>query len=346
MNMKPMVSIIIPVYNVEQYLDKCMDTVLHQTYSVLDIVLVDDGSKDGSSKMCDEYAQKDNRIQVLHKENGGLMSAWIAGVKIAKGDYLLFVDSDDWIELNMVEELVHYTNGSLREIICSNYIIEKIEKKQAIKIKQSMNPGIYDRQSLEKELFPQMLGLEERRIHSSRCMKLISTRLIKDNIQYTNPAITMGEDLNIMFSAILDAERIVIVEEGYYYHYRFVDASMAHKYNAKLYEKINLLNKTLKNIIEKKLDDSKKQDILWEGLRKEYIFLMFLVLKNELRGPRKNLSCRIREIIQDSKKENALEDVKITVNSKANKLLYYIWKNPSVFRVMLGRIAIKMFDRM
>ena len=121
----PLVSIIIPVYNVEQYLDQCMETVLGQTYFNLDIILVDDGSKDKSFKMCDEYALQDKRVQVLHKENGGLISAWTAGVNMALGEYLVFVDSDDWIEKNMIEELVQYATGSSSEIICSNYIIEK-----------------------------------------------------------------------------------------------------------------------------------------------------------------------------------------------------------------------------
>lgn len=346
MDMKPLVSIIIPVYNAEQYLNECMESVLHQTYSELDIVLVDDGSKDGSSGMCDEYAKNDSRIRVLHKENGGLMSAWMAGVRVAKGDYLAFVDSDDWIELNMMEELINYIDSSYKEIICSNYIIEKTEKKQSIKVKQSMQPGIYGREAIEKSLFPQMLGMEERRIHSSRCMKLISKALITENMQYVNQQITMGEDLSIMFPAILDAERIVVVEEGFFYHYRFVDASMAHKYNPKLHEKISLLYKTLWQVIEKKISNPDKRKMFLEGLKKEYIFLLFLVLKNELRGPGKNLVLRIQDILKNAKEENALEKVNVDISGKANKLLYFIWKNPNVIRVTIGRIVIKIFDRM
>ena len=117
---EPLVSIVIPVYNVEKYLEECMKSILHQTYANLDIVLVDDGSKDKSSDMCDEYAKKDFRVQVLHKENGGLMSAWIAGVKNSKGEYLVFVDSDDWIEPNMIEELVKYSEGSIQSSLSTN----------------------------------------------------------------------------------------------------------------------------------------------------------------------------------------------------------------------------------
>lgn len=342
----PLVSVIIPVYNVEQYLDQCMETVLGQTYSNLDIILVDDGSSDKSPRICDGYASIDNRVQVLHKENGGLISAWTAGVNIARGEYLTFVDSDDWIEKNMVEELVEYATGSSAEIICSNYVIEKTEKQQSIKVKQSMEPGIYERDALEKELFPVILGLEERRIHCSRCMKLVSKELIVNNMKYVNPEVTMGEDMNIMFPAMLDAKRIVILEEGFFYHYRFVDASMVHKYNPKLHDKICILGSTLQNIIDQKITNLEERNMYLEGLKKEYIFLLFIVLKNELRGPGKELTSRIQKILNSAKQKVKLDGIKINVCGKANKLLYFIWQDPNAVRVTIGRMAIKVFDRM
>ena len=342
----PLVSVIIPVYNVEQYLDQCVETVLGQTYSNLDIILVDDGSKDRSSKLCDDYAFQDSRVHVLHKENGGLISAWMAGVNIARGEYLAFVDSDDWIEKNMVEELVQYATGSSAEIICSNYIIEKTTKQQSIKVRQSMKPGIYERDALERELFPSILGVEERRIHCSRCMKLISKELIVNNMQYVNSDVTMGEDLNIMFPAMLDAKRIVVMEEGFFYHYRFVDASMVHKYNAILYEKICILINALQRIIDKKISNPQEKNMYIEGLKKEYIFLLFIVLKNELRGPSKELISRIQKILNSAKQEMKLDGIRVRVYGKANKLLYFIWQNPNAVRVATGRMAIKVFDRM
>ena len=103
--MGELITIALPVYNVENYLKRCMDSVLCQTYQNLEIILVDDGSVDGSGKMCDEYAKKDKRVKVIHKENGGLSSARNAAIEIAKGEYITFVDTDDWIEPTYVEEL-------------------------------------------------------------------------------------------------------------------------------------------------------------------------------------------------------------------------------------------------
>ena len=98
-----LISIIIPVYNVAVYLPRCLDSILAQTYKNLEIILVDDGSKDNSGKVCDEYALKDSRIKVIHQKNQGVSVARNAGLRIAKGDYIGFVDSDDYIETNMYE---------------------------------------------------------------------------------------------------------------------------------------------------------------------------------------------------------------------------------------------------
>jgi len=344
MERNPKVSIVVPIYNVEEYLEQCVESILQQTYKNLDIILVDDGSKDNSPKMCDEYAKQDNRIQVIHKENGGLMSAWMAGVEKTRGEYLVFLDSDDWIDAVMIEDLVKQSSNSKKEIICSNYIIEK--EKQSVPVKQSMKPGVYDRNDLEELLFPEILGNEVRRIHCSRCMKLISKDLILDNMKYGNPNITMGEDLNIMFPTMLDAERMVIMEEGFYYHYRLVDVSMVHKYNIKLAEKVRELYQTLKNIIEKKIDNIDERNMFLTGLKKEYIVLLFFVLKNELRGPKENQVSRIQQILKRAREEAGLDKVTLEVTGKANQLLYAIYKKPNVLRIMCGRMAIGIFDRM
>ena len=344
MERKPTVSVIVPVYNVEEYLEQCIDSILSQTYKKIDIILVDDGSSDNSSQMCDNYAATDSRIRVFHKENGGLMSAWMAGVGQAIGEYLVFIDSDDWIEPIMIEDLVSCLGVGKKEIICSNYVIEK--EKKSIPIKQAMIPGCYNREEIEEIVLPQILGNEVRKIHCSRCMKLISKELIVDNMLYCNPEITMGEDLNIMFPAMLDAERIVILEEGYYYHYRFVDASMVHKYNPKLSEKVRVLYQTLKMIIEKKVEYQKDRSMFYEGLKKEYIVLQFFVLKNELRGPGDKMTPRIQNIIYRTKKEAGLENITLEIRERANRLLFAIWKKPSIFRILMGRMAISIFDRM
>ncbi|HCI64916.1 MAG TPA: glycosyl transferase, partial [Clostridiales bacterium] len=104
--MNPLISVIVPVYRVEAFLPRCLDSIRGQTYKNLEIILVDDGSPDNCGKICDEYAEMDSRIRVIHKKNGGLSSARNAGLDVAVGDYIGFVDSDDWIAPEMYETLL------------------------------------------------------------------------------------------------------------------------------------------------------------------------------------------------------------------------------------------------
>lgn len=124
--MKPKVSVIVPVYNAEKYIIKCVDSIINQTLKDIEIILVDDGSTDISPEMLDEYSTKDNRVIVIHKENGGQGSARNMGLDIAKGEYIGFVDSDDWVDLDMYEKL--YTNAKLTEadmVVCNRKVFNE-----------------------------------------------------------------------------------------------------------------------------------------------------------------------------------------------------------------------------
>ena len=115
------ITVIVPVYNVEHYLDKCLDSVIKQTYKNIEIIVVNDGSTDNSGEICQEYAQKDNRIVYIEKENGGLSDARNAGLDQMTGSYVTFVDSDDWIEQDYVETLYQKITEYQADIAIGNY---------------------------------------------------------------------------------------------------------------------------------------------------------------------------------------------------------------------------------
>lgn len=125
----PLISIIIPIYKVEQYLRRCLDSIINQTYTNLDIVLVDDGSPDKSPQICDDYAAKDNRITVIHKKNGGLSDARNAGLDICKGKFISFVDSDDWVDANYVKALFDLLTETNTDIAIGNFLKTDGSKK-------------------------------------------------------------------------------------------------------------------------------------------------------------------------------------------------------------------------
>lgn len=145
------ISIIVPIYNVESYISKCIESIINQTYENIEIILVDDGSKDTSGHICDKYAEKDNRIKVIHKENGGLSSARNAGLDICSGKYIGFIDGDDWIAHNMYELLI----SMIKEFNCDIAICgyrETIESKECFTLRKLKNVYL-DNNSLWEEIF-------------------------------------------------------------------------------------------------------------------------------------------------------------------------------------------------
>lgn len=341
MSISPLISIIVTVYNVEKYLEECLDSLIAQDYDNMEIILVDDGSTDTTGKICDRYAQSNSKIQVLHKENGGLVSAWRAGVNESKGEYLCFVDGDDWVDKDMLTQLSAFCSQSDNEIICSDYIIERINGNNTF-CYQGLRPGEYLGESLENDIKPDLLGNEIRLIHFSRCMKLISRDLFIRNMHYPEDRMTMGEDLTVTLPCLLEAERICVLDHRAMYHYRLVDTSMAHKYDANLLQKVNTLYEVTKRVV------LEKNPSLMEKALSEYVFLLLLCVKNEIRGNGLGIIesiKKIKELKANPGVDEAVRRASIRINDKSNALLYMVLKNPNVISVGILKLAFKIYYR-
>lgn len=154
--MEPLVSIVVPIYKVEKYLTRCVESLVNQTLHDIEIILVDDGSPDQSGEMCDQFASRDSRIKTVHKENGGLSSARNAGMKEAHGKYIGFVDSDDDVELNMYERLAQTAEEHHVDFVMADY--KRINKNGSFFVKTlDIDSGYYDRQKIEKDIFPALI---------------------------------------------------------------------------------------------------------------------------------------------------------------------------------------------
>ena len=338
-----LISSIVPVYNAIEYLDKCVGSLIGQSYSNIEIILVDDGSTDGSGEVCDKLAASDARIKVIHKENGGLVSAWKAGVAASTGEYLNFIDSDDWVDTNMFAEMSEWLSGSDKEIVASDYIIEKDTGEQTY-VYQEIEPGEYDREAIENKVIPNLLGHEHRYITISRCMTLISRKLILDNIQFVNEKTVMGEDATIMYPALIDSERIVIMDHKAYYHYWYELQSMAHKYDKNMLSKVQLLRDTLENMLRAKFSGDELSVRLGQ-LDLEYIFLLMLVVKIEARGNVKGYHKAILAMCKEPATKKLIKETKVELKDKSNKLLYLTMRHPNRITTGLLRLAMKIYYR-
>ena len=336
------ISMIVPVFNAKAYLKRCVGSLTGQNYDDLEVILVDDGSTDGSGDLCDELGNTDPRIKVVHKENGGLVSAWKAGVETGTGEYFCFVDSDDWVDPDMVSGMAAFLTGSDQEIISSDYVIERDDGSSQF-VWQRLEPGIYEGKELEKTI-PKILGEERRYVCMSRCMKLISRRLVQDNCKYSDPRIRTGEDTTIMLPALIDCRRLVIMDHKAYYHYLYVRESMIHKYDQRLFENIELLKGIIDQIIDDKFSGIRRREMR-ERAQKEYLHLLLLVLKNEARGNRKGYRRNILEICRTEAVRKTVKSVTIHVEEKSNRLLYLVLRHPNHVTVSLLRMAMIVYYR-
>ena len=217
--MCPKISIIVPIYNVEKYLRRCVDSILSQTYQNIEVILVDDGATDSSPSICDEYSEKDKRVRVVHKQNGGLSSARNAGLDIATGEYIGFVDSDDFIEKDMYENLVKEISGDKSSIANCMYV----RYYDSGETSPSRVPHTKD-EDIEILDF-----LKELLLHTgdvSVCSKLFPKEVI-GSIRF--PLGKLNEDLIFITEIIENAKKIKFVGQvGYYYYVR--EGSISAKY--------------------------------------------------------------------------------------------------------------------
>lgn len=225
-----MISVIVPVYNAEKYLKYCIESILRQTYETFELILVDDGSTDKSGEICDQYANIDSRIQVIHKENGGSLSARYDGVRIAKGKYTIFVDADDWIEENELEYLLGAMNNQDFDMIEFGYI------KEHSNISEDRHSALYEGVYTQEDLWENINRCiyEEpfhvRTIDYSMCNKIVKTDLCKTALCEINTNIIIGEDAAYVFELLHMVENIRIIYKKLY-HYRVNTQSIVHKKN-------------------------------------------------------------------------------------------------------------------
>lgn len=221
--MTSLISIIVPIYNVEKYLNRCVESIVNQTYKNLEIILVDDGSPDNCPKMCDEWAEKDSRIKVIHKENGGLSSARNAGLDAMSGEYLMFVDSDDYIHAKTLEILYNTIIENDCEMSVGRYI--KVWDSKTEKSEFTHKNYLYDKNEYIKE-FSHNLGelLSVNMIIS--CCKLCKRNVFFD-IRF--PLNKTHEDEFVIHKICNNCNKIVLVDEGLYYYEQRNGSIMANK---------------------------------------------------------------------------------------------------------------------
>lgn len=236
--MEEKISIVVPIYNVEKYLKKCIESIINQTYKNLEIILVNDGSTDNSYKICEEYAGRDKRIKVINKENGGLSDARNAGLRVATGEYISFIDSDDYIELDMIYNLYQGIMKNNADICCCGKVLEY--DKNDVYVNNTSEFCVDNVEALKKMLIGD-------NIDNSACDKLFKIDLFKE-IKF--PINRYFEDIATVYKLFIKAKKIVHIKNlGYHYVIRKNSIS-TEKFSNKQFDALFFTKEMTENIVK------------------------------------------------------------------------------------------------
>lgn len=334
--MYPLVSVIIPVFNSEKYLDKCITSVLNQNFSNLEVILIDDGSTDNSGTICDKYAKQDKRIVVKHIPNGGVSNARNIGIDISSGEYISFIDSDDYINENYIKELY-------------NNLIETSSQLSLCPIKVVSNEGAYiwnapnsilNFSNIDKELF---INLNENFLLYGPVNKLYVSKVIKKNKIKFDINISYGEDLIFNFNYYKYIDRISITNSVYYSYVQDNIQSLSKKYYENKFENGKIIHYCLLDFFKSKnLTDSQCCQLLYGRLFDDVYNSMFLINHPMFNKGMRNKIAYIKSILNDNELGNCLKYADTSIYSK--KIIYII-KSRSALLFLLYNFLSKTVNK-
>lgn len=258
------ISIIVPVYNSDKYLSECIDSILIQSYKDFEILCIDDGSTDNSGKICDYFSKKDPRVRVVHKQNEGLVSARKTGVKNALGSYISFIDSDDWVDPDLYENLYKYAAQYDCDMVCSG-IYRQFDDRAVINM-NTIKKGIYEGEALTSDLYPYMLcdgRFFKMGVRPNLVGKLIKKEILEKTLFSAPEDVTNGEDVMVTYPSLLISGKVSLLDDAWY-HYRQHPQSMSQK---KADKKEYFATRHLYDYLKQWFEKSSEKEMLVRQLR-------------------------------------------------------------------------------
>ena len=286
-------SIIVPIYNIEKYIRKCIDSVLSQSFDDYELILVDDGSPDNCPIICDEYAKRNSKIKVIHKENGGLVSARQAGIKVAEGDYIFNLDGDDALlpdALKTAHQIITETNADIVSFsyrTCINGEIGNV-------VEDLVEEGLYNKSQIEEHIYPNLLSNKNmEHLFYFLWGKAIKKELILKHQLNVNPAISLGEDLSCIVPCFLDANTVYFSKKDVYL-YTIRNDSISTDFKTAQITQIEDVIFGLKSITANKPKDFEAQ------ISRYSCFMCFAILAAAAEGNHFKVLKKIKELIKNS----------------------------------------------
>lgn len=322
MNDSPLFSIILPIYNVEKYIDRCMNTILNEEFNDYEIILVDDGSTDSCPKLCDGYGAFSEKIKVLHKKNGGLSSARNAGLSIATGKYIFWLDSDDYLPMGALNRLGEILYKNDVDILKFNYM----RQPNNITIKSILKPGNYNRTQIEEVVIPLALKNTSEFIMSAWSHIYKREFIKRNNLSFVSERQIGSEDYLFSLHAFLTANSLLAIEHVLY-NYDYREGSLSQKYRENLIEKYRQLYISMQKLLLR----YQVPDCYFQMLRYFYVWNCYYVLIfNEMRithnHNKKDRDVNIRQLLCQRELTTALKSISIQGSSLKRKLIYILMR--------------------
>lgn len=276
--MTPKVSIIIPCYGVEEYLDRCVESIVNQTLKDIEIILVDDGSPDKVPQMCDIWAKKDLRIKVIHKQNEGLGLARNSGLELASGEYVAFVDSDDYVDTSMYEKLYSAATKTCSDVVFCGYYSEISQSKWISYIDQR-TCGLITGDEVKKYLLDMVAGnpMERKeRLHSMSVWHSIYKKglIDKHSLKFESERVVLSEDIPFQTDILLNSNRLYYLQEALYFHCLNKE-SLSSTFKSDKYKKISVLCQVLTDKLKGIDSASYRIDRLYIGYTRSQIQTLY-----------------------------------------------------------------------
>lgn len=304
--MQELISVIVPVYNIENYVDRCVESIVKQTYKNLEIILVDDGSSDRSACICDQWKERDTRIKVIHKRNGGLSDARNTGIKSATGNYYSFVDGDDMLDSQMIEKLYNALISANADV--SMCRMEKIEQFKRYATREFLDNNI---SKIELDGVGAIRLLLREKIDCSACLKLYKKEMFS-NLEF--PYGKTNEDFVLMYKLFYKTQKIIYISDILYYYYFRENSITSSSFSEKQFDKIDNCIEMLE-YIKFNLPEIKNEAYYY--LQKQSLYLLKTLCITGLEKQYRNRYKQIRRIL----KENSIRIIKSNWFSLKEKMM-------------------------
>lgn len=322
------ISIVVPVYNVEKYLEACVDSLLQQTVPAYEIILVDDGSKDSSGKICDDYAAKYPQVKAVHKENAGLGMARNTGLDHVTGDYVVFIDSDDFCQKDLVEQLSVIVEKTGCDTCKTSF--DRVDLEGNFLHAETVEPGDFTGEQVQKELLPRLLGSapdKKDSVPMSVCCTMYSMTVIREhNIRFVSEREWISEDIIFNIAYYAKAQHVVL-SKYIGYHYRINPRSLSTSYRQDRFEKsLVLYHEQIRMLRELGLYDD---NCRYRLMRRFFIDVRMCVAQMPAgisRLPRKEAVKQIREMCKNTQLQQIIKEYPVNKLGIKQRVFVYMIK--------------------